>query len=287
MYVIVFEFKTWQHYLQNNKHFICVIINHKNLRFFMIIKKLNDKQMRWIEKLIAFDFHIEYHKNKLNPADKSSKKPNIMKSKLDEKNVFILSILQNKFHFAKYQSELQKKNDISATVRLTMLIIQLNNTIIANIRTARLNEKTLDRHHAILNSMTFRLLINQIMKSKKSYLNSHEFMTAWLFKLQQKNVFVVNKQWRHVFSKNKIKFLKWNIDKNGLLRRTLTTYVSKNTIIINEILYKNHDDFNAKHFFEKRTKKTIKKILLIWYDQINCWICSHLFCLSTHAYSSS
>ena len=46
----------------------------------------------------------------------------------------------------------------------------------------------------------------------------------------------------------------------------LTTYVSKNAIIINEILYKNHNDFNAKHFFEKRTKKTIKKYY--WFDMI-------------------
>ena len=93
MYVIIFEFKTWRHYLQNNKHFICVIIDHKNLCFFMIIKKLNDKQMRWTDKLLAFDFHIKYCKNKLNPADKSSKKFNIIKPELDEKNVSILFIL--------------------------------------------------------------------------------------------------------------------------------------------------------------------------------------------------
>ena len=109
MYVIVFEFKTWRHYLQNSKYFICVIIDHKNLCFFMIIKKLNGKQMCWIEKLIAFDFQIKYRKNKLNSANKSSKKPDIMKSELDEKNVFILFILQNKFRFAKYQPKLQKK----------------------------------------------------------------------------------------------------------------------------------------------------------------------------------
>ena len=49
--------------------------------------------MRWVENLTAFDFHIKYHKNKLNPADESSKKSNIMKFELDEKNVFILFIL--------------------------------------------------------------------------------------------------------------------------------------------------------------------------------------------------
>ena len=132
MYVIILGFKTWRYYLQNSKYFICVIINYKNLCFFMITKEFNDKQVRWIEKLTAFDFHIEYCKNKLNLADKSSKKSDIMKSELDEKNVFILFILQNIFHFAEYQSELQKKNGISTTVRLTMSMVQLNDIIIAN-----------------------------------------------------------------------------------------------------------------------------------------------------------
>ena len=118
--------------MQNNKHFLCVIIDHKNLCFFMIIKEFNDKQMRWIEKLIAFDFHIKYRKNKLNPANESSKKFDIIKSELNEKNVFILFILQNKFRFAEYQVKLQKKNDIFIIMRLAMSIIQLNDMIIAD-----------------------------------------------------------------------------------------------------------------------------------------------------------
>ena len=59
----------------------------------MITKELNGKQMRWTEKLTAFDFHIKYRKDKLNPADKSSKKSDIMKSELNKKNVSILFIL--------------------------------------------------------------------------------------------------------------------------------------------------------------------------------------------------
>ena len=101
-----------------------------------------------------------------------------MKSKLDERDVFIFFILQNKLRFAEYQPKLQKKNNISATMRLTISMVQLNDMIIVDIRTARLNEKALNRHHVILNSMTFRLLINRIMELKRSYLDSHEFMTV-------------------------------------------------------------------------------------------------------------
>ena len=109
MYIIVFEFKTWWHYLQNNKHFVCMIIDYKNFCFLMIIKIFNDKQMHWIETLTAFDFYIKYHKNKLNPAEEPSKKSDIMKFELNEKNVFDLFILQNKLRFAEYQPILQKK----------------------------------------------------------------------------------------------------------------------------------------------------------------------------------
>ena len=80
--------------------------------------------------------------------------------------------------------------------------------IIADIQTARLNEKTFDRHYVILNSMTFRFLINQIMKSKKSYLNSYESMIAWLFKLQQKTfLLLINND---VMFFQKIKWNFWN-----------------------------------------------------------------------------
>jgi len=41
LYVIVLDFKNWQHYLQSSKWFICVITDHNNLRYFMMMKKLN------------------------------------------------------------------------------------------------------------------------------------------------------------------------------------------------------------------------------------------------------
>ena len=57
-----------------------------------------------------------------------------MKSKLNKKNVFILFILQNKLRFAEYQLKLQKKNDISTTVRLTMSIIITQSSQIPELR---------------------------------------------------------------------------------------------------------------------------------------------------------
>ena len=52
----------------------------------MNTKKFNAKQIRWIEKLIAFDFTIEYRKNIFNFANASSKKFDMIKFDDNENN---------------------------------------------------------------------------------------------------------------------------------------------------------------------------------------------------------
>ncbi len=65
----------------------------------MMMKKLNAWQMRWTEKLAAFDFHIKYRRDKLNFANVSSRRLDIMKLNDSEKNNdYFLSTLQNKLY---------------------------------------------------------------------------------------------------------------------------------------------------------------------------------------------
>ena len=58
--IIIWVFKYWKHYLKNNFHLIWMLINHMNLWYFFMIKKLNQKQTCWAEKLVTFNFYIEY-----------------------------------------------------------------------------------------------------------------------------------------------------------------------------------------------------------------------------------
>jgi hypothetical protein len=44
-------------------------MDYNNLHYFFTIKKLNAQQARWAEKLIVFDFLIEFCSGNLNPAD--------------------------------------------------------------------------------------------------------------------------------------------------------------------------------------------------------------------------
>ncbi len=156
LYAIVLNFKNWWHYLQSSKRLICVIIDHNNLCYFMMMKKLNVWQMHWAEKLAAFDFHIEYCKDKLNFANASSRRLDIMKLNDSKKNNnYFLFTLQNKLRNQKCQSELLENEEVSTVIKLAALMMQLNDIVIANTWIMCLNKKVLTKSCRILNTVLF------------------------------------------------------------------------------------------------------------------------------------
>ncbi len=260
LYAIVLDFKNWQHYLQSSKRLICVIIDHNNLRYFMMTKNLNVRQIRWAEKLTAFDFHIEYHRDKLNSANASSRRLDIMKLNDSKKNNdYFLSTLRNKLRNQKCQSELLENKEVLTAIKLAALTTQLNDIVITDTRVMCSNEKVLARSCRILNTALFQLLIHQIMKLKKFYLKMSESMTAWLLKLQQRNIFVANEKWHQRFASRKNELLKWSMRDDELLRHNLAVYVLNDSATRNEILRMNHDDFEADHFACARIKTAIRR----------------------------
>ena len=57
---IVDAFKQWRVYLKGLKHEIQVYSDHKNLLYFMTMKILNWRQVRWSEELSQYNFRIHY-----------------------------------------------------------------------------------------------------------------------------------------------------------------------------------------------------------------------------------
>ncbi len=121
------------------------------------------------------------------------------------------------------------------------------------------NEKVFAKSCRILNTVLFQLLIHQIMKSKRFYLKMSELMIAWLLKLQQRNIFVMNEKWRQWFTFRKNELLKWSIRNDELLRRDLAVYILNNSATRNEILHMNHDDLEADHFAYAHIKTAIRR----------------------------
>ncbi len=59
-------FEQWRAELQSIESFTNVFIDHKSLKYFMTIKKLNRRQAKWAEFLAEFDFKIAYQSKKKN-----------------------------------------------------------------------------------------------------------------------------------------------------------------------------------------------------------------------------
>jgi hypothetical protein len=61
---IVRYFEKWRSELKRSAFFINVIFDHKNLKYFVFIKQLSRRQIKWSEFLSRFDFKIVYRSEK-------------------------------------------------------------------------------------------------------------------------------------------------------------------------------------------------------------------------------
>ena len=61
---IVDAFKEWRQYLEGAEHQIEVITDHQALQYFTTSKKLNQRQARWHEFLVGFNYRVTYRPGK-------------------------------------------------------------------------------------------------------------------------------------------------------------------------------------------------------------------------------
>ncbi len=80
--------------MKDNYHTIEVLTDHNNLKSFMNVQKLNERQVRWIIRLLICDFEIIHRSEKTNLIDAS-----LRWSDYKSKNIFanhLLLTLQRK-----------------------------------------------------------------------------------------------------------------------------------------------------------------------------------------------
>jgi len=135
----------------------------------------------------------------------------------------------------------------------------LNDIVIADTWIMCSNERVLAKSCRNLDTASFQLLIHQIMKLKRFYLKISESIIAWLLKLQQKNIFIINEKWHQRFAFKKNELSKWSMKNDELLRRDFAVYVLNNSATRNEILHMNHNDFEADYFAYARIKTAIRR----------------------------
>ena len=67
--------RAWRHYLAYTKEPVTVLTDHQNLQYWETKKKLNARQLRWLDDLSAFDLRIVFRPGAKNPADGLSRRP--------------------------------------------------------------------------------------------------------------------------------------------------------------------------------------------------------------------
>ncbi len=71
--VIVTMFKHWRHYVKNSYHTVKVLTDHNNLKSFMNVQKLNERQVKWVMRLSICNFEIAHKSEKINSINASSR----------------------------------------------------------------------------------------------------------------------------------------------------------------------------------------------------------------------
>ena len=71
--IIVAMFKHWWHYVKDSYHTVKVLTNHNNLKSFINVQELNERQVRWVMRLLICNFEIVHRSEKTNSINASSR----------------------------------------------------------------------------------------------------------------------------------------------------------------------------------------------------------------------
>jgi len=93
MLAIICALKEWRHFLEGATYLIEIWTNHKNLKYFMMAKKLNCRQAHWSLHLARFDFLL-YHcpRCTMGKPDALSRRADHRNGASDNENIVLLRL---------------------------------------------------------------------------------------------------------------------------------------------------------------------------------------------------
>ena len=71
--IIIVMFKHWWYYVKDSYHTVKVLTDHNNLKSFMNVWKLNERQVKWVMRLLICNFEIAHKSEKTNSINVSSR----------------------------------------------------------------------------------------------------------------------------------------------------------------------------------------------------------------------
>jgi hypothetical protein len=177
--IIVECFKHWRHYLKKNYHTMKVFIDHNNLKDFINIKTLNKRQIKWMIRLINFDFIIKHRFEKINLVNDSSKRFNY--HDVNTKIIRFLLILQTKFRivvFLHIQFSSVRAIIVALSAKISRIVLNENEisrskiAIFVFISVFSKKRRECDE----LTQCVFRAIIAILSENEIFYKNNFEFI---------------------------------------------------------------------------------------------------------------
>jgi hypothetical protein len=170
-----------------------IFIDHNNLKDFINMKTLNERQIKWVMRLINFDFIIKHRLEKINLVNDSSK--DLDYHDVNTKIIRFLFILQIKLRIV-VSLHIQFSSVCAIIVALSAKIsrIVFNENEISKSKIAIfvsifvLSKKR--RECDELTQCVFRAIIAILSENETFYENNFEFILNFVKTLQKKNVFV-------------------------------------------------------------------------------------------------
>ncbi len=161
MLMIIESMNHWRHYLEETWHEIKIISNHANLWYFITTIKLFYRQMKWINRLTAYNFKIFYQKRASNSVNDSSRRFNYEKDININEREFTCDLA--------YMKELLK-NLLSQSASTLVIFTQQFKTL--NIKN---HEKIIIRSfEKIINLSAFMRRIREVSQTLKKFSTADE-----------------------------------------------------------------------------------------------------------------
>ncbi len=263
--IIVECFKHWRHYFKKNYHTMKVFIDHNNLKDFMNVKTLNERQIKWAMRLISFDFIIKHRFEEINFVDDSSRRFDY--HDVNTKIIRFLLVLQTKLRivvFLHIQFSNVRAIIVTLSAKISRIVFDENeisrSKIAIFVSISVLSEKR--RECDELTQCVSRAIIAILLENEIFYENNFEFILNLIKILQKKNVFVQtrlknietsNKRQRDIFVKSDY------ILKNDFLKFRERYYVFEKKFLRIKLLKRHHDDILTNYFDVKKTIELFNK----------------------------
>ncbi len=161
---IIWCLKHWRFELKCTDILIKIFINHLNLKYFMIIKKLIRRQTKWVEKLFEYNFKIIYQSEKQNlKADALIRMSDVKSVEAnDDRKLYQHQMLLSEDKFKLQSIKVDQEDDQKADQDLTQILLRSDSEFDSDSKLeSKANQNSIEEIASIQNQIIAENWTNQ------------------------------------------------------------------------------------------------------------------------------